>query len=268
MSNEMNTLKKQFKQKVRKEKLLNLDENTKERLNEEIDQKLLSIVIETVKKLQTINFGSITILDEARDSAVLDVTQIATAIDKPGFINKIASFFRNDKSPVFDALAFGSAISNFFPMLSKYANAMASKGGKEVDDSLTLAELSGQSEELTNAVKNMITKGLKPSGVLANLGAGWNKKYIKQSPDELADQIMQAPISEIGQVAESVKNATKQVTQVATKAAQKNETPNQDVSKIQSAYTKIKDELGDMNNDKKQIVANVLKALANSDLLK
>jgi len=246
-----------------------LNEISRKRLNEEIDQKLLKAVIDTVKKLQAINFGKLEILDQARDAAVLDATKIASSTDKPGFMNRIASMFRDNKNPLYDALAFGSAISNFFPMLSQYAEAISAKGGAEVDGSKTLFQIS--SNEMDPAIKNLISKGLRPNGALAKLGAGWAKKYLKGSIDDLVSQIMDASIDELKQISVSVKQSTtniKQVSQAAEQKSQTGETKGEESGDMKGTYLKIKNDLGDIDDSQRKTVATVLTALKKHDLLK
>jgi len=255
---------------VTKEKLTKIDEAARQKLNEELDQKLLNNIVGTVKKLQAINFGNMDILDQARDAAVLDVTKTATGDQKKGFMNRVASMLRGDKNPLFDALAFGSAIANFFPQLAQLVEALGSKGGAAVDENQTLADIA-QSDEMKNAVKNVITKGLRPSGVLAKMGSGWAKKYLKGSIDELADQIMNTPLKDIKSTAASVKQATSGVTQVAQAAQQRaQQNPQQQPSgdKAASAFEKIQGELGNLDDGDKAAVNKILKMLDNAGLLK
>lgn len=267
------TLKDRYKKKqdlaVTREKLRKLDEAARQRLHEELDQKMLSNIVATVKKLQAIDFGSMEILDQARDAAVLDVTKTATGDQKRGLMNRIASLFRSDKNPLFDALAFGSAIANFFPQLAQLVEALGSKGGAKVNDRATLAQIA-QSDEMVNAVKNVITKGLRPSGVLAKLGAGWSEKYLKGSIDDLAEQIMNTSLAEIKAVTASVKQATSNVAQVAQAAqqrgAQQSDAPSDD--KLKGTFAKIKNDLGEMDDNQMKVVAKVLKTLEQSGLLK
>jgi hypothetical protein len=274
MTNRQATLKDRYTKKqslvVVKDKLGKLEESRQQKLNEEIDQKLLKVVVETIKRLQAINFGTITSLDQARDAAVLDVTRAAVGDQKKGLMNRLASMFRKNDNPVFDALAFGSAIANFFPMLAQYTEALASKGGQQVNDDQSLSELVNSSQ-MFDAIKKMITKGLRPSGVLAKLGAGWAKKYLKGSLEELVNQIIQTPLSEIKQIAASVKQSTSNISnvgqQVAQRAQQQPQQSGEAPNKVQGAYAKIKDSLGDLDDQKKQTVADVLKALEKQGLL-
>lgn len=276
MTNEQSSLRDRYHQKknlkVAREKLVRLDEARRQKLNEEIDQKLMQTVVAAVKQLKQINFGQTEILKQARDAAVLDVTRAASGTQKNGLMNKIAGMFREKNSPLYDALAFGSAISSFYPQLIDYVEALGTDDGQPVDDKMSIGQIV-QDDDMKTAIRGVISKGLRPSGALAKMGAGWAKKYLKGSIDDLVDQVMAAPIGELKGTAASVKQATSNVAQVAQAAAQRAQDPQaapgqNPNEKIQNAFAKIKDSLGDMDDQKKQSVADILKSLAAADLLK
>jgi hypothetical protein len=222
------------------------------------------------------------ILDKARDNAVQDAIKVITGDQKKGFMNSVASFFRSGKeNPLFDALAFGSAISSFFPKLTQLVEALASKGGAKVDDTKTLSQIA-KSDEMIDSIKKIITQGLRPNGILAKLGAGWAEKYLDGSIDDLANEIMNSTLGEIKKVASSVKQSTDNIERVSTdippqpkddSAKPKDDSdtpsPNADPKKqLQNAYGKIKGNLGDLDQNQRKIVASVLRELIKQNLLK
>jgi hypothetical protein len=269
MGNEI-TLKEHYKRKKTLERLARLDESAGPLVTEEIDRRFMATALNAVKRLQSIDFGPLTRLDNARDKAVLDVTKITSGESGPGILDRLMSMFRGQRSPIYDALAFGSAIANFFPLLSEYIEALASKGGKQIDTSATLdASLGG--DELRDSMRKLVVSGLKPGRTLADLGKNWVKKYLENGLDDLAEQLMHASVEDIRKIAASVKQATttvKQVSQEVPKQQEPEKTDDESQVRVKSAYTKIKPTLGDLSSDDRKMVANVLKVLDSNGLLK
>jgi hypothetical protein len=266
-----------LKKTVARKQLQTLHESI-DLINEDIDKALLKQVVDVVKKLQSIDFSAIPSLDAARDAVVVDITNLVSGNNKPGFIDRIKGLFGNDSgNPVYTALAFGSAVKSFFSLFSEYVNAIATKNGQTVQDGERVIDVLG-GDEMVDAVRKLVEKGFQPQGrIFASLGKGWQEKYLKGGTDELVDDVMQMPIDALTKVVTNVRSATRDVGKVATDVNK--QAGNADTVPAAATTTggkktaadvwnQIKGDFPGTSEDERKTIKTVLNVLINSDLIK
>jgi len=213
-------------------------ENKRDRLiYEAFDKQQSAAAFDIIKKLKTINFGALTSLAQARDAAIADVTKVLGGKNKNGPIRTIINLFKDEKeNPLVDALAFSSALKNFFEIFAQYVTSL-----NPTDKNQTLGEfVTGQDQENIDFLQNtktmnsdqkekladlqrVIIKGFSPeaSGALAKLGQDWINKYLKgkKGLQLLAKDLMKTKINDLFAISSSVETSMKNVEAVGQAAA-------------------------------------------------
>lgn len=201
---------------------------------EAFDKQQMAAAIDIVKKLRAINFGGISSLSKARDVAVADVTKVLGGDKSQGLIRKIINLFKDQKeNPLVDVLAFADALNNFFGQFTQYVSALGGKDdqvlgsvvtGKEPNELTNpgaLSSLNPEEKKKLGALQNVIIKGFKPEGVLANIGKNWVDKYLKgkEGLKQLANDMLKMKLKELNAISASVTNSLKNVEAVGQAAA-------------------------------------------------
>lgn len=254
----MKTLKQQYKQKLfinelserlskADEKLqLVIEENKKiDLILEDFNQEQMKQATDLLKKLKSINFSNLEILTKARDAAINDVTAALSGSEEKGLIRKIVTLFTNKKeNPLIDAIAFTDAIQNFFSSFSQYANSIAGsetektvselitgKTKDELEDLQSVNKLGSEEKKKLDNIKNLIYKGFRPEGKLANISKNWIDKYLggKKGLDTLANQIISMKAKDLKSVINTTTETLKTVDnvgQAVAAASEKSATPS------------------------------------------
>lgn len=189
-------------------------------LTEKFDQQEMKLAIEMVKRMKSIDFGTLNVLKSARDEAVQDVVKVMGGNTGMGLVRRIASFFTGkEENPLVDFLAFAEALHNFFGQMNGFIGSLAT--GVEGADEKTVQELmtgAGEETDIVAAVKQaspdakkrvqqlqtMIIKGLRPEGALQAIAKNWVSKYLKNNLKGLAQDIMKTKVGMIKKISESI----------------------------------------------------------------
>lgn len=201
---------------------------------EAFDKQQMAAAIDIVKKLKTINFGTLQSLAQARDAAITDVTKVLAGDKSQGLIRKIVNLFKSDKeNPLVDTLAFAEALHNFFTQFTQYVTALGG-GDKDITLGAAVTGQSGEDKEIVDfaaAVKNknpkandlqkIIINGFKPEGALANISKNWIDKYMKgkKGLQQLANEMFGMKMGDLQTVSQSVVNGLKNTDAVGQAAA-------------------------------------------------
>lgn len=241
-----------------KESLLKAERKLKERdalieslILEEFDENMMQQANQIVKGLLSLDFGNagLNSFASARDAAVKDVDKVRAGKSNRGVIRRIISMFKDQKeNPLVDVLAFCNALYEFFRQYRSYIE--SHKGTAENPDELSVQELlTGLSAEDVTAtqaaaaagantetqqnlktLQQIIIKGLKPKGILAQVGKTWTSKYFKNNFKQLAQEIMNANVGELDKIATDVEGALKNSQAVGQAAAGAQEVAGKETS--------------------------------------
>lgn len=253
--------------------LESLKQSTLSVLREELDQRTMESAIDAIKSLNSIDFSKLPSFERARDAAVLDVTNMLAGVDDRGFKEKLISLFNSNDNPIYTALAFGSAIKSFFPVLAKYIDAIAVKNQQTAEASTRIEDIG--TLDLNKALRTLIERNFKPKGLVFKAhGKGWYGKYFgRQSSSALVDDIMFLTLDELKQVVTDVRRTGQAATAPAEIA--KNQTTTEPIEdddkdheqRIKAAWKKISTDMGDLSSDEKRLVSRTLSALKKQGLL-
>jgi hypothetical protein len=238
------TLKEQHRVKSLKKKLLEIDrkvvsevkENTRElMILEAFDKQQMAAAVDIIKKLKTLNFGSLTTFAQARDAAVADVTKVLSGDKSQGIVKKIVNLFKDKKdNPLVDVLAFSDALQNFFEQFSQYVTALGGdddsqtlgtavtgKSADELADLSAVKGLGGEEKKKLAQLQKIIVNGLKPQGALANIGKNWVDKYLKGSGGlrSVAKELINMSVKDLNAIAKNVAASLKNTDAVGQAAA-------------------------------------------------
>ena len=276
-----------LKKKLNAARLDSLNEAAQSVLTEEIDKQVMQAAIGAIKKLQNINFAEMPNLSKARDAALTDITRLAAGDDPRTRLQKLAAAFGKENGVIYSALAFGSAIKNFFSLFSQYIDAVTTRNGKAAAPDLRLEDIGG--EELHNAIRKFVHVNFKPQGgIFKRFGSDW-KKYLGDDMDKIVDDIMFLNVGELKQVINDVQTQTANVNQAAAtaekqapQAAASNpgkpqpvDLPGENVpvdmpedAAAKAAWGKVKGQLGNLDPAASGVAKRVIAALAAADMLK
>lgn len=194
---------------------------------EAFNQTQMKSAIDTVKKLKGIDFGALGSLAAGRDAALKDVTNALAGGSKQGLVRKIVNLFKSDKeNPLVDALAFCSALDNFFGQFSQYVTALGGdkqdqplstiltgKTPDEIDDLNAIQGLGGDEKKNLKNMQNVIIKGFKPDGALARISKTWVDKYMggRKGLQALAKDLLKMTPKDLNAISHSVSESMKNV---------------------------------------------------------
>jgi len=241
------TLKEQF---GKKNKVINLKEKLKPinrkllsnpdmrsiMIYEAFDKLQMKAALDILKKLKGIDFGAMTSLSQARDLAVRDVTKVLSGSKETGMIRRIVDLFKDDKeNPLVDAMAFASALNNFFGVFAEYMDALPNASdektlgaivtGKEEKDLSTsdiVGGLDNDRKKKLSELQNLILTGFKPEGdMIAKLGKSWIDKYLKgkKGMQQVAKDLLKMTLKDLKSIANSVTSSFQNINSVADAVA-------------------------------------------------
>lgn len=248
-------------------KLETLKEATLRTLGEATDQRTMSAAIDAIKNLNSIDFSSMPSFERARDAAVLDVTNMLADVDDRSFKEKLIGIFKGDDNPIYTALAFGSAVRSFFPMLTQYVEVITSRNQKEIDGSTRIEDIGAL--DLNKSLRAFVEKNLQPRGLIFKAhGKGWYKKYFgNQTSSALVNDVMFLTIDELKNVVNDVRRATKPIEKTTSKNDDQKSTVDDPKQRVKTIWKKISDDMGDLSAAEQNIVVRTIVALQKQELL-
>lgn len=207
---------------------------------EKFDKKMASEATKIIKSLNAIDFNSVglTVLAAARDEAIKDANRALGGKSNQGILRRIVALYKRSgkNNPLVDSLAFTNAISNFFETFIEYLDSYkgAAKNQGNNPEKMSVQELvigtQEDQDEGTKLLQQVIKKGLRPDGILAQVGKTWQKKYFKNNWSDLANEIMQSNVSDIERVGQQAIESLKNSQAVGQAAAGAQEVANQHTS--------------------------------------
>lgn len=202
---------------------------------EAFNQKQMNAAIDIVKKLKSFNFGNLTALAKARDKAVNDVTKVLAGQKEQGVVRKIVALFKSEpENPLVDVLAFANALHNFFGQFEQYITALGPKDesqtlgsvitgldDKELASNINNDNLGDDEKKQLANLQKLIINGLKPDGLLANVGKNWIDKYLggRAGLKQLAQDMLKVSVKDLKTISASVEAALKDIDAVGQAAA-------------------------------------------------
>lgn len=226
-----------------KERMDSRDVLIEQLILEKFDKETARQATLVIKALNSLDFGAagLKTLAAARDAAVQDANRALGGKSNQGVLRRIIGLFKDGGAgnPVVDSIAFANAVSNFFETFNEYLEGYKGKvqaGGGDADemsvqqlvtgvspDQASVADAAaaaeGDAKENLKLLQQVITKGLKPDGALAQVGKTWQKKYLKNNWGQLAQDIMQAKVGEVQKVGKESMAALKNSSAVGQAAA-------------------------------------------------
>lgn len=206
---------------------------------EAFDKAQMAAAIDIIKKLKTINFNQLESLKQARDVAVNDVNRVLGGQrDKSGtgVIRTIINLFKNkdDKdNPLIDALAFSSALNNFFSVLPEFIDANLTGSETSDDESFgkalvglepseisTISGVESDKKKKLQDISNVIINSLKPEGTLAKVGISWLNKYMKgkKGLQSLANELIKMSVKNLKALSSNITSTLSNVNSVGQAA--------------------------------------------------
>lgn len=216
-------------------KLTSLDENVNRQLDEHLsiviseafNRETATKAIALIKQLNSIPWpGELALFSNASKAAVAELQRVLAGQGrKKGVFNTLVNMFkRQDDNPFIDVIAYANAVHQFFSVMQEYVE--AAKEGNEV----TLGNVFKGNDD---AFKKIVQKGLKPEGLIANLGTNWMKKFMKDDPDlsRLMAGLSKLPLQKLESLAKHVTQKLNDIDDIsnAVAAADQAATSNKDV---------------------------------------
>lgn len=211
------------------DKLLINEQKHQNLVLEAFDKDKMKLAGDLIQKLNSINFGAMKTLSNAKNLAIKDCKE---SLNGPGVMQKIINLFKDKQTnPLADAVALCDALFNFFSIFPETIKSLNSEnktqaGGMNFSSDSTLGSLFGDKEDdefdaFAKAVKNkdpkaltlqkVITTGFKPDKLLASIGKNYFTKYLngKSGMQSLTSEMLNMRVSELMTIAESVTSALK-----------------------------------------------------------
>lgn len=246
-------------------KLIKVDHMINEQRHHELvleafDKDKMKLANDLIHKLNSINFGALKTLSNAKNLAIKDCKESLSG--GGGFVQKIVNLFKKgNTNPLADTVALCDALFNFFSIFPETvkalnANNKVKSGGIEFNSDSTLGSLFDDEKEdefdaFANAVKNkepkaltlqkVIMTGFKPDKLLTSIGKNYFSKYLngKSGMRSLTSEMLGMKISELLSIAENVTSALKnaEIVGQAVAGAAENTTKSSDSTSTQPTST-------------------------------
>lgn len=147
-------------------------------ITEAFDKNTADSAIALIKRLNAIRWPTsptsvsdpFIIFRKATKEAIAQLQKVLSG--KKDVFTSLINLFKSDTyNPFVDVIAYANMLFSFFTTLYKFIEALNG------DDEQTLEEIVGV-DNVEN-LKSIITKGIKPSGLVAKLKSNWYDKYLK-----------------------------------------------------------------------------------------
>lgn len=208
---------------------------------ENFDQATADKTLKLMKQLNAIKWpNELPSFKYATKKAIAELKSILSGAGRgKNLFDKIVGLFKSEKeNPVVDVVAYISAISSFFNVMGKLTDAL--EGSNQ--ENATVGQIIGNDETISindQQFNNIIKKGLKPEGSMANIKTNWLQKYMGNDTDAVAHEIsnmspkalkdfslsLQNSLAGTKEIANSIANVEKQASQSEDVVASKESEP-------------------------------------------